>query len=113
MQNESEIYVSPELCAYVVRKSAEACYGVVGLASPNGVTLLSHILPPFLNRNGVEVLSTEDGYRINVFIVAEYGTTFSVIAKNLCDIIKYNLQKIYGIKPAGIRVFIKGVRISG
>lgn len=112
MQVCSKTYVSADLCAYIVRKTAQECYGVVGLASPNGVTLLSHLLPPFLNKNGVEVISTSEGFKINVYIVAEYGTTFSVIAKNLCDMIKYRLMNSYGVKTAGIKIFIKGVRIS-
>lgn len=112
MQENSDTYISSDLVAYVVRKTAQDCYGVVGLASPNGVTLLTHLLPPFLNKNGVEVINTANGYKINVYIVAEYGTTFRAIAQNLCNMIKYNLKNSYGVKTDGIKIFIKGVRIS-
>lgn len=112
MQNNEETYLSPNWIAYVVRKTAQQCYGIVGLASPNGVTLLSHILPPFLNKNGVEVMKTSNGYKINVYVVVEYGTTFNVICENLCVMIKYNLKVNFGIQTDGIKIFVKGVRKS-
>lgn len=112
MQENSNTYLSAKLCAEVVRKVTMECYGVVGLASPNGVTLFSHLLPAIFNRRGIEVSVTPKGYRINVYIVAEYGTTFKAIAENLCQMIKYTLNKTYGVNTDGIRIHIKGVRIS-
>lgn len=82
------------------------------MAGPNGVTLLSHLLPSFLNRQGVEVAITKKGYKINIYIVVEYGTAFKVVAKNLCDMVKYNLKNSFGIDTCGIKVHIKGVRLS-
>lgn len=112
MQNGIENSVSPQLIASVVRQACADCYGIVGMASPNGVSLLTHILPPFLNKSGVEVLRTSNGYKINVYIVAEYGTNFKAISKSLCDTIKYYLFDTLGIKTDGIRIHIKGVRKS-
>ena len=66
----------------------------------------------FLNRRGVEVLRTSNGYKINIYIVAEYGTNFKAISKSLCDTVKYYLFNSLGVKTDGIRVNIKGVRKS-
>lgn len=102
--------VNASLIADEVKKTASECYGVVGLAGPNGISLIDHLLPAFFNRDGVEVIKTDNGYKVNIYIVAEYGTSFQVIAKNLCDAIKYNLLNTFGVKTDGIRVHIKGVR---
>ena len=112
MQNTNTNKVNPQLIASVVRQACADSYGIVGMASPNGVSLLTHILPPFLNKNGVEVLSTSTGYRINIYIVAEYGTNFKAICKSLSDTVKYYLFDTLGVKTNGIRIHIKGVRKS-
>lgn len=112
MQNENVNIVSPKLIASVVRQACSDCYGIVGMASPNGITLLTNILPPILNRQGVEVIYTSEGYKINIYIVAEYGTSFEAIAKSLIDTVKYYLFDSMGVKTNGIRVHIKGVRKS-
>lgn len=103
---------SPNYIASVVCDTCKSCYGVVGLASPNGLKLIDHILPPFFNRNGVEVLKSANGYKINVYIVVEYGNSFSAVSKNLCDAIRYNLYNECGVKTDGIKIHIKGVRKS-
>lgn len=112
MQDENLNIVNPRLIASVVRNACADCYGIVGMAGPNGITLLTHILPPFLNRRGVEVLRTSKGYKINIYIVAEYGTNFKAISKSLCDTVKYYLYNSLGVKTDGIRIHIKGVRKS-
>lgn len=112
MQNENLNIVDPKKIASVVREACSDCYGIVGMASPNGITLLTNILPPILNRQGVEVLCTNKGYKINIYIVAEYGTSFEAIATSLIDTVKYYLYNSLGVKTAGIRVHIKGVRKS-
>ena len=109
---DNERYINPQLIADLVRETAASCYGIVGLASPNGIRLIDHLLPPFFNRNGIEVIKSKKGYKINIYIVAEYGTRFQEIAKSLCDVVKYNLLNTYGVKTDGIRVHIKGVRKS-
>lgn len=112
MQEMEEIYLSPNACAAVVREIVLSCYGVVGLAGPNGISLISQLLPDVFNRQSVEVSITECGYKINVYIIAEYGTNLRAISKNICDYVKYKLLKSYGIKTDGIKVHIKGVRLS-
>lgn len=104
--------LTSEECSEVIRDICKECYGVVGMATPNGVTLLSQLLPPCLNKRGVEILSSQNGYKINVYIIAEYGTNFKVISKNLCDMIKYTLKNEYSIFTDVINIHIKGVRKS-
>lgn len=99
-------------CSEVVKEICEGCYGVVDMASPNGVTLLSQLLPSCMNNRGVEILSSQNGYKINVYIIAEYGTNFKVISENLCDMIKFTLKDKYNIYTDGINIHIKGVRKS-
>ena len=112
MQEESLNMVDASSIANVVRHACANSYGIVGMAGPNGISLLTYILPPFLNRRGVEVLWTSKGYKINIYIVAEYGTNFKAISKSLCDTVKYYLFNSLGVKTDGIRINIKGVRKS-
>lgn len=99
-------------CSDIIKGICQSCYGVVGMATPNGVTLMSQLLPAFMNKRGVEILHSENGYKINVYIIAEYGTNFKVISKNLCDMIKYTLKNEYNLYTDGINIHIKGVRRS-
>lgn len=113
MQDGNLNMVNPKKIASVVRRACANCYGIVGMASANGITLLTNTLPPILNRQGVEVLYTRNGYKINIYIVVEYGTNFDSIAKSLIDTVKYYLYNFLGVKTCGVRVHIKGVRKSG
>lgn len=112
MGKDMKTKISPKACADYIRQTAESSYGVVGMATPNGVTLFSQLFPGFFNRRSVEILSSEKGYKINIYIIAEYGTNFKQISKNLCDVLKYSLKEDFGIVTAGINVHIKGVRKS-
>lgn len=112
MQVVQDGHMTKKVCEKIIRKIVEGCYGVVGMATPSGVTFTSTIFSGIFNNKGVEVLKTENGLLINVFIVAEYGTNFKTISKNLCDLIKYNLDKYYNLKICSINIHVKGVRLS-
>lgn len=113
MLNNDYEKLSPNECADIARQTALDCYGVVGMASPNGITFISQLLPSFLNKSGVEVVRSKKGFKINVYIIAEQGTAFGAIAKNLCDVLKYRLDKEYKVKTDGINIHIKGVHTTG
>ena len=112
MAVNKKINMNVSECASIIRHIAENCYGVVGLATPNGVTLRSQLFPNFFNKKSVEILASPNGYKINVYIIAGYGNSLKAICKNLCNSIKYILKQDYGIDTEVINIHIKGIQKS-
>ncbi len=47
---------------------------------------------------------------IDLFVVVEYGTKISVIANNIIQKVRYNVENYLGLKVNSIVVNIEGVR---
>lgn len=100
-----------EVLANIVGLSTMECYGVVGMASKNAKDGLWEILKKESLSKGVKINSKEDKLSIELFIIVEYGTKISVIANNIIQKIKYNVEKYTGLKVSSITVNVQGVRV--
>ena len=47
-----------------------------------------------------------------VFVIIQYGTKVSVVAENMIDRIKYDVESQTGLKVKKISVNVQGVRVS-
>lgn len=113
MPENMNVNIDKKSCTELVKKLVLDSYGVVGLATPNGVSILSTIFSGIFNKKGVNLSMTEDGLLVDVYIVVEYGNNFKIISKNICDVIKYNLEHFHNLKICSINIHIKGERMSG
>ena len=60
---------------------------------------------------GVKIHSKENQLFIELYIIVEYGTKISVIANNIIQKIRYNVENYTGLKVAAITVNVQGVRV--
>lgn len=102
---------SEEVIANIVGVSTMECYGVVGMASKNAVDGLWELIKIENLRKGVKIHSEDNNINIELFIIVEYGTKISVIANNIIQKIKYNLENYTGLNVSNITVNIQGVRV--
>lgn len=105
------INYSEEVIANIVGVSTMECYGVVGMASKNAVDGLWKLIKVENLSQGVKIHSEENNIIIELFIIVEYGTKISVIANNIIQKIKYNLENYTGLKVSNITVNVQGVRV--
>lgn len=112
IQNEyGYINYSEEVVANIVGVSTMECYGVVGMASKNAKDGLWELIKGENLSKGVKIHSKENELSIELYIIVEFGTKISVIANNIIQKIKYNLEGLTGLKVSTITVNVQGVRV--
>ena len=100
-ENGNIIY-SDEVIANIVGISTMECYGVVGMASKSAKDGLWELL---------KVNCKDEILNIEIYIIVEYGTKISVIANNIIQKVKYNIENLTGLKVSTITVNVQGVRV--
>ncbi|WP_446899470.1 Asp23/Gls24 family envelope stress response protein [Clostridium sp. LBM24168] len=102
---------SDEAVANIVGISTMECYGVVGMASKNAKDGLWELIKGESLSKGVKIRSKNNELLIELYIMVEYGTKISVIANNIIQKTKYNVENYVGLKVSTITVNVQGVRI--
>lgn len=102
---------SEEVIANIVGLSTMECYGVVGMASKNATDGLWELIKGENLSKGVKISHKNHELTIELFVVVEYGTKISVIANNIIQRIRYNVESYTGLKVSCITVNVQGVRV--
>lgn len=111
------IYYSEESLANIVGISTMECYGVVGMALKDAKDGFWQLIKSDGLNKGVKIHNKEDQHSkenqlvIELYVIVEYGTKISVIANNIVQKIKYNVENYTGLKVASITVNVQGVRV--
>lgn len=105
------INYSEEVIANIVGLSTMECYGVVGMASKNATDGFWELMKGENLSKGVKIRGKENELFIELYIIVEYGTKISVIANNIIQKIKYNVENYTGLKVSSITVNVQGVRV--
>ena len=107
-----DLHVSNDVLADVVGNAAMQCYGVVGMTAPNAADGIAKILPASRLRRGVVVTKEEQGVRVDLYIVVEYGINVSTVTRNLTDAVRFALTEYTRIPLAAIEVHVQGIKIK-
>lgn len=106
------IDISTKAIADIAGYAVMGCYGVVGMARQNGREGIIEILSGNHVSKGVGVHFTEERTAsIEVFVILEQAIKVSVVAENIIDAIKYNVETQTGIKVSHVGVNVVGIRI--
>lgn len=105
------INYSVDVLANIVGISTMECYGVVGMASKNASDGFWELIRGENLSKGVKINSKDNNINIELYIIVEYGTKISVIANNIIQKIKYNVENYTGLKVSSITVNVQGVRV--
>lgn len=105
------IYYSEDVIANIAGVSTMECYGVVGMALKNAKDGFWELLKAENLAKGVKIIQKENGIAIELYIIVEYGTKIAVIANNIIQTVRYNLENLTGIKVEQITVNVQGIRV--
>ena len=108
--SNGSISYSEEVLGNIVGLSTMECYGVVGMASKNAADGLWELIKAENLSRGVKIHYKDNELIIELYVIVEYGTRISVIANNVIQKIRYNLENYTGIKVSTITVNVQGVR---
>jgi uncharacterized alkaline shock family protein YloU len=105
------VFYSEEVLANIAGVSTMECYGVVGMASKNAKDGLWELLKAENLGKGVKIIAKGESIAIELYIIVEYGTKISVIANNIIQKVRYNVENFTGIKVSQVTVNVQGVRV--
>ena len=101
------ISISHDVDAHIVGRVATEAYGVVGMASRKRLLTRDPL------RQGVTVRgSGDDGVTIELSVVVEYGLNLTEVASTLRNRVQYEVERLTGLRVAGVEVRIQDVRRS-
>lgn len=105
------ISYSEDVLANIVGLSTMECYGVVGMASRNAADGLWELIKGENLSKGVKIQYKDNELYVELYVIVEYGTKISVIANNIIQKIRYNVENYTGLKVSTITVNVQGVRV--
>lgn len=105
------ITYSEDFLASIAGLSTMECYGVVGMAKKSATDGLWELMKGENFSKGVKIKYKENEVSLELYIIVEYGTKISVIANNIIQKIKYNIENMTGLKVTTITVNVQGVRV--
>ncbi len=105
------IEVSAAAIASIANEAILTCYGVVGTAAKNLATGIANVLSRDSKR-GVEVRIEDGQITIDVYVIIEYGTRISSVARSVMNVVKFSVERALGMPIAEVNVHVEGLRIS-
>ncbi|MEA4827744.1 MAG: Asp23/Gls24 family envelope stress response protein [Clostridium sp.] len=105
------INYSDDVLANIIGISTMECYGVVGMASKNAKDGLWELIRGESLSKGVKIHNRNNKLCIELYIIVQYGTKISVIANNIIQKVKYNVENYTGLNVSCITVNVQGVRV--
>jgi uncharacterized alkaline shock family protein YloU len=106
------IHISEEVIAMIAGAAANEAYGIVGMTTKAGKKGLTSILQKENMSKGVEVRFEEEEIYIDLYVIIQFGTKISVVAKNTIDKVKYNVETQTGLKVAKVNLNIEGIKVQ-
>jgi uncharacterized alkaline shock family protein YloU len=107
-----KIEVSPKAISHLAYRAAIRSYGVVGLASRHSRPGWAELLRREDVSKGVEVNFSNGQVIVNLYVILEYGTRISEVARNIMSNVKFALESSLGISVVQVNVTVQGSRIS-
>ena len=106
------IHIDNEVLASIAGISAMECYGLVGMSTKSTASGLVELLKRENMSKGVKVNTANNEINVDLFIVVEFGTRISTVAKNIIEKVKYNLENLTGMKVRNVNINVQGVRVE-
>jgi uncharacterized alkaline shock family protein YloU len=100
------ITIAADAIAQIVGHTAAECYGVVGMAGRG----LKRLLTRDKVTQGIGVSSGEDGLRLDLHVVVEYGLNLAEVAATVRSRVAYEVERLTGLNVAAVEVHIEDVR---
>lgn len=110
--SSGKIEVSPKAIAHLASRAAQRSYGVVGLASRNARPGWAELLRREEAHRGVDVAFPEGKVVIDLYVVIEYGTRISEVARNIMSNVKFAVESALGVGGVQVNVNIRDIRVS-
>lgn len=104
-----KIEISPQVIATLAGRAVTQCYGVVGMAPRHLQDGLAEVLQQENLRRGVEVHRHGEQLTIELYVILEYGVRIAEVARNIIDVVRYQVERATGLEVAQVNVNVQGL----
>lgn len=105
------ILISEKVITKLAAQSASETYGIVGLAAQNVKDGIFELLRVENNTKGVSVRINGDKIEVDLTVIMEYGVRIAIVAGNIIDKVKYNIESNTNLSVESVNVIVQGIRI--
>lgn len=105
------IYINTDVISTIASVAAMECYGLVGMASKSATDGFVKLLKKDNIHRGVKINLEDNSVIIDLYVIIQFGTKISVVANNIIDKVKYNVENQTGTKVKKVNINIEGVRV--
>lgn len=106
------IAINEEVIAMIAGAAANEAYGIVGMVSRSAKNGFTNILKKENLSKGVQVRLENEAIHIDLYVIIQFGTKISVVAKNTIDSVKYNVETQTGLKVENVNLNIEGIKVQ-
>lgn len=106
-----KIAISPNAIASLAAYAAARSYGIVGMAAKNVVEGIAATVTGDPHK-GIDVHLNGDTIKIDLYVIVEYGTRISSVARSVANTVKFNVEKATSLPVAEVNVYVQGLRVS-
>lgn len=61
---------------------------------------------------GVKIYTDKDEILIDLHVILQYGIRISVVAENIIEKVRFNVENLTGLKVSNINVYVQGIRVE-
>ncbi len=113
IQNElGDVIIDADVVSTIAGLAAMECYGLVGMTYKSARSGIAKILKGEHLSKGVEVKVEEAGVTVTLYVIIQFGTKISVVAENIIEKVKYNVENLTGLNVLEVNLNIEGVRVQ-
>lgn len=106
------INIDDNVIATIAGLSAMESYGIVGMASKNATDGFFELLKWDNLSRGVKIYTEGHEIIIDLHVILEYGMRISVVAENIIEKVKFNVENLTGLKVNKVNVYVQGIRVE-
>lgn len=107
----TRVHIHDDVLADLVGFAALGQYGVVGMTTPSLRNGVAQVLSRDKLRRGVVISHQEEGVHVDLYVVVEYGTNLTEVARILADKVRYTLECNTNVKVAAVDVHVQDVKV--
>lgn len=112
VSNKGSVRISNTVIAKIAGYVATQCYGVVAMVNKSGKDGILKILKLENMDKGIKVKVVDNVVDLTLYIVAEYGVNIVSISETIQNNVKYQLEKITGLKVSNVKVAVESIRVE-
>lgn len=111
VNNLGKITIDDSIITNIAVSTVMQSYGVVGLASISAKDGIYELLGINNIEKGVEVERLDNGtINISISLFMKYGVRIPVVAQNIIENVKYNVEKSLKVSVSNIDIYVQGIK---